>query len=156
MIIIGAALAAIGSAGLGAGGAPHAAARVPAASTVAYTQFKAVDAPTANPTTDRCTTPGHKNPCWATTQNATENAEGCTDDVPLIESDGGATYCLGGNDLVYITCYYIGADFSGDTYQDHVILENAGNLNLVGHIPDHFINLDELTPNELQPKLPTC
>lgn len=115
----------------------------PAAHTVAHVSMPVPQTPTSN----RCTTPGHQNPCWATTQHAADGgAFGCPNGVPLFLRTGGVR-CIGGNDLVEITCYYNGSPtVQGDNYQEHVTKENAGGLSLTGHIPDFFINLDNHNP----------
>ncbi len=111
----------------------------------------------ANPTSVRCTTAGHANPCWATTENAHDGGPyGCSYPigVPLFLRSGGV-HCLGGNDLVEISCYYSGSPtVGGDSFQDHVISEDAGKTNLTGHIPDFFINLDNNNPKKVG--IPAC
>jgi hypothetical protein len=94
-------------------------------------------------TTNRCVNTTHTVPCWATTLRATT----------LYKSSGG-TVLLGGNDLVYISCYYE----SGSTVYDHVTQENGGNLNDTGHINDTDVNLDNHNPWKLpsSPNIPVC
>jgi hypothetical protein len=121
------------------------------AATTAQAHAVARSAPAVpfTPTSVRCTTPGHANPCWATTQNAHDGGPyGCSypHGVPLFLRRGGV-HCLGGNDLVEISCYYHGSPtVHGDNYQDHVIAEDAGRTRLTGHIPDFFVNLDHHNP----------
>lgn len=94
-------------------------------------------------------------PCWARTLNADPAASanlGCPNSakpVPFFRRTGGLM-CLGANDLVLITCYYVGApSVDGDGYQDHVTEENGGSLRTTGHIPDAFIDLGFHYPNEV-------
>jgi hypothetical protein len=102
------------------------------------------------PTTVRCTTPGHSNPCWATTTDSRDGGlYGCPNAVPLFLRQGGEK-CIGGNVLVLITCYYRTA--AG--YQDHVVQEYAGRQHDTGHIPDRFINLDNHNPPDVH--IPHC
>ena len=113
----------------------------------------------ADPLTNRCTTPGHSNPCWATTQNAGDNdgaPYGCPLRVPLFLRAGGVV-CIGGNDLVEIQCWFTGAPAAGgESFQDHVDQENAGGLHDIGHIPDHFVNLGNHNPNSTAIRIPQC
>lgn len=108
-------------------------------------------------TRSMCTTPGHARPCWATTQNAGNPALGGCNDVPLFLRAGGV-HCVGGNDLVRITCWFTGSPtVSGDGIQDHVTAENGRSstpLTLVGHIPDHYINLGGQNPADVN--IPHC
>ncbi|HEX5401250.1 MAG TPA: hypothetical protein VFX16_02990 [Pseudonocardiaceae bacterium] len=113
----------------------------------------------ASPTTVRCTTPGHANPCWATTQDP--NNEGVTmfncpanSPVPLLLRAGG-TRCIRSDELVEISCFFQGNPVvGGDNFQDHVIEDDAGGQAFVGHIPDFFINLGGKTPNNSG--IPAC
>lgn len=142
MVAVIAAVTVTGAAGtLGTGVAS--AAPAAQAHTIAHVRMAVPQTPTSN----RCTTPGHENPCWATTKNASDGGPyGCPNGVPLFLRSGGV-HCLGGNDLVEITCYYNGSPtVQGDNYQDHVTKENAGSESLTGHIPDFFINLDNHNP----------
>lgn len=118
---------------------------------------RAATAVPSTPTSVRCTTPGHANPCWATTLNAHDGGPyGCSypNGVPLFLRSGGV-HCLGGNDLVEISCYYRGSPtVQGDNYQDHVIEEDAGRTSLTGHIPDYFVNLNQSNPPGVH--IPAC
>ena len=107
------------------------------------------------PTSVRCTTPGHSNPCWATTMNKSDGGRfGCPDRVPLYLRRGGEK-CIGGNVLVLIGCFYHGNPVAfGDDYQDHVTAEYAGREHDTGHIPDYFINLDRHNPPDVH--IPPC
>jgi hypothetical protein len=79
---------------------------------------------------------------------------GCPQAVPLYLRQGGEK-CIGGNVLVLITCYYHGTPVAvGDDYQDHVTREYAGRESDTGHIPDHFINLDQHNPPDVH--IPPC
>jgi hypothetical protein len=143
-IAVAAAAAALSLVGVGAASAAPAA--------PAHVAAHAAAAAPANPTSVRCTSPGHANPCWATTENAHSGGPyGCSYPigVPLFLRTGGV-HCLGGNDLVEISCYYSGSPTVGtDSFQDHVISEDAGSTNLTGHIPDFFINLNNNNPGNV-------
>jgi hypothetical protein len=123
----------------------------------AHAVAQAAPAVPANPTSVRCTTPGHANPCWATTENARDGGPwGCSYPigVPLFLRSGGVR-CFGGNDLVEISCYYQGSPVAyGDNYEDHVFLEDAGRTADVGHIPDWFVNLGGHNPPQVN--IPLC
>lgn len=117
---------------------------VASASASSQTATAAVALTPNNPSTsDRCVNPQHTKSCWALTSTSTT----------LFVRDG-TTRAIGGNDLVLITCYYT----SGGTFQDHVTAENAGGLNLTGHINDNDIDLNNHRPNHLQftPNIPGC
>lgn len=114
-------------------------------------------APSAPPLTTRCVNVPHPgDPCWATTQNANTSVGaqfGCPNQVPLFLRSGGV-HCLGGNDLVLIQCWYHGSPtitFNGvrDDIQDHVTQEDAGRTQLIGHIPDFFVNLNHQNPGDV-------
>jgi hypothetical protein len=119
----------------------------------------------STPTSNLCTNSSHRIPCWARTFNAADGvAFGCLSvggrfgGVPLFFRRI-LDACLGGNDLVEISCYYRGEPEAGsppDSYQDHVIRENAGRLSLVGHIPDFFVDLDNHNPNAPSIHIPPC
>lgn len=122
-----------------------------ATTTASHAAVHATAAVPATPTTVRCTTPGHANPCWATTQNSADGSGlGCPDPasgVPLLLRAGGVR-CIRGNELVEISCFFQGNPIvGGDDFQDHVIEEDAGGVAFVGHIPDFYINLGGQTPN---------
>lgn len=111
----------------------------------------------ATPTSNRCLNQTHTIPCWALTFHAGEQVFVCTSGVPLYDPGGALARCLGGNDLVEISCYYSGPVVSGDSYQDHVIKENAGGLSITGHIPDFYIDLNHHNPfNITAPHIPHC
>jgi hypothetical protein len=133
----------VGGVGVLTTGAAAASTQAPANSTVR-------SAPLIPPTSNRCTNATHTVPCWALTFHASDgHLFNCTNKVPLFLRAGG-TYCLGGNDLVLITCYYRGTPtVFNDNIQDHVTRENAGNLSKTGHIPDYFIDLNNHNPADL-------
>ena len=120
---------------------------VAAASASASSQANTVAAVAAAPsnpsTSDRCVNKSHTVPCWALTIHS----------GTLFLRSGGSQP-IGGNDLVLITCYYI----SGGTVYDHVTSENAGGLNLTGHIADSNIDLNGHSPFSLQypPNIGSC
>lgn len=125
------------------------------------TAAQTTSAMTALPSTsNRCVNQFHtvSNGCWATTLNAGLGNQGCPNGVPLFLRSGGKV-CIGGNDLVLITCWFTGNPaVGGDTFQDHVVAENSGSLRDVGHIPDFYINLNGHFPNalEFRPNIPPC
>jgi transcriptional regulator with XRE-family HTH domain len=95
----------------------------------------------------RCTTAGHPKSCWAAITDASIDHSGpCRDTVPLYVRGGGYA-CLARGELVEITCYYRGKpNADGDPFQVHVVEEDSGRLQYVGHIPDHFVDLGSNPP----------
>lgn len=112
-----------------------------ATSAPAHAAAPAAVARPMTPTTNRCTNGTHTTPCWAKTVRAT-----------TLTTTNGATYPIGGNDLVEIQCYYT----VGATFYDHVIKEDAGSRSLVGHINDNDIDLGGRRPNSSYIHLPQC
>ena len=107
-------------------------------------------------TSDRCVNSNHTVPCWALTFHAGQGNQGCPNGVPFFLRSGGKI-CLGGNDLVLITCWFTGNPVvGGDSIQDHVTEENAGGLNDIGHIPDFYIDLNGHNPGDAAIGIPHC
>jgi hypothetical protein len=103
----------------------------------------------APPTTKLC-----KNftgsPCWAKTR-LPSGAPICEpgDPVPLFLRSGGEDCGPTGN-LVLITCWFTGSPtVLGDDIQDHVTEETGGAQQLVGHIPDVYIDLGGHNPADV-------
>jgi transcriptional regulator with XRE-family HTH domain len=96
----------------------------------------------------RCTTADHPRSCWATVTYAGIDQGGpCHDQVPLYVRGGGQV-CLARGELVEISCYYSGRpSVDGDKFQEHVVEEDSGRLEYVGHIPDRFVDLGNNHPS---------
>ena len=108
-----------------------------------------------HPSLPRCVAAGYHGACWAaTTSQGSHQASPCHGQVPLYLR-GGTHICLPGGDLVKVTCYYSGApEVDGDAVQDHVEGERSGQLALLGHIPNRFVDLGGSSPSAVG--LPTC
>lgn len=107
-------------------------------------------------TSDRCVNSNHTVPCWALTFHAGQGNQGCPNGVPFFIRNG-PKVCLGGNDLVLISCYFTGNPVvQNDSFQDHVIAENAGGRTDIGHIPDFYIDLNNHNPNDPAIGIPHC
>jgi len=125
--------------------APATAAAVPAHAAMAPT---AAVVPNLPATSNRCVNATHTVPCWALTFHAGQGNQGCPNGVPLFIRTGGKA-CIGGNDLVLITCWFTGTPVVGnDNIQDHVTAEDAGNRGTDGHIPDFYIDLNNHNPGD--------
>jgi transcriptional regulator with XRE-family HTH domain len=107
------------------------------------------------PSLPRCIGAGYHGACWATiTGGGSDQGGPCRGQVPLYLR-GGTHMCLAGGDLVKVTCYYRGdPKVAGDAVQDHVEGEKSGQLKLLGHIPNRFIDLGGSSPSAMG--LPTC
>jgi transcriptional regulator with XRE-family HTH domain len=107
------------------------------------------------PSLPRCMAAGYHGACWATITSAGSDQGGpCHGQVPLYLR-GGTHMCLPGGDLVKVTCYYSGnPKVDGDAVQDHVEGEKSGQLKLLGHIPNRFVDLGGSSPSAVG--LPTC
>jgi len=130
------------------GGRAFALSRSPAA-----TVQSSVTGTASTPTSNRCTNPGHSNPCWAYLQRASYGKPWCHGYslVPFFV-DSAVRGCYNGTaNLVEITCYYFGQPVAyGDNYEDHVDAVEGGlgegNHNLSGHFPDFFVDLGGNNP----------
>lgn len=131
----------------------------PVSATAPAAHLQAADiVPNFPSTSDRCVNSSHTIPCWALTFHAGQGNQGCPNGVPFFLRNDGKT-CIGGNDLVLISCFFHGSPIvGGDNYQDHVIAENAGGRTDTGHIPDFYIDLNNHNPDHLQfrPNIPPC
>ena len=107
------------------------------------------------PSLPRCMAAGYHGACWAAITGAgSDRASPCHGQVPLYLR-GGTHMCLPGGDLVKVTCYYSGdPKVDGDAVQDHVEGERSGQLTLLGHIPNRFVDLGGSSPSAVG--LPTC
>ena len=124
---------------------PASASAAPAPASGSQAPNAVVNAPS---TSDRCVNSNHTVPCWALTFHAGQGNQGCPNGVPFFLRNGPKT-CLGGNDLVLITCWFTGNPVvGGDSIQDHVTEENAGGRTDVGHIPDFYIDLNGHNPGD--------
>lgn len=106
------------------------------------------------PSLPRCMAAGYHGACWAATTAGSDQGGPCHGQVPLYLR-GGTHLCLPGGDLVKVTCYYSGdPKVDGDAVQDHVEGERSGQLKLLGHIPNRFVDLGGSSPSAVG--LPTC